>query len=142
MVQIIAQPPTDAASTMRMVMVVRGRLEPPIWALSAFDDEEAAGTWLVSVTESTETDWPLMGVCVTCAPFCGDGTRAFDVEEGRREELDEVALEVVVVELLELTKLTLDVAEADETCCLGHQYLEIQILIKTIHQARSQQRGW
>jgi hypothetical protein len=120
MVQIIAQPPTDAASTMRMVMVVRGRLEPPIWALSAFADEEAAGTWLVSVTESTETDWPLTGVCVACATFCVDGMgAAFDVEEGRREELDEVALDVVVVELLELTKLALDVAEADETCHWG-----------------------
>lgn len=100
-------------------MVVRGRLEPPIWALSAFADEEAAGTWLVNVTESTEADWPLTGVCVACvacASFWVDGIGAFDVEEGRGEELDEVALEVVVVELLELTKLALDVVEADETC--------------------------
>jgi hypothetical protein len=94
--------------------------------------------------EGVSTKTPIIvasGVCVTCAPFCGDGTRAFNVEEGRREELDKVALEVVVVELLELTKLTLDVAEADETCCLGHQYLEMEILIETIHRARSQQRG-
>jgi hypothetical protein len=86
--------------------------------------------------EGVSTKTPIIvasGVCVTCAPFCGDGTRAFNVEEGRREELDKVALEVVVVELLELTKLTLDVAKADETCCLGHQYLEMEILIETIH---------
>jgi hypothetical protein len=37
-------------------MVVRERLEPPIWESSALADDEAAGTWLVSVTESTETD--------------------------------------------------------------------------------------
>jgi len=54
-VQMITQPPMDAAITMRIVMAECERLEPPIWELSALEDE-AAGTWLVSVTESTEGD--------------------------------------------------------------------------------------
>jgi hypothetical protein len=53
---MIAQPPTDAASTMRIVMAERERLEPPIWELVSELLDEGAGTWLVSVTESTEAD--------------------------------------------------------------------------------------
>lgn len=50
------------------------------------DDDEAAGMWLVYVTESTEADGPLP--IVNCASFCADGV-AVDVG-GEEEEADEV----------------------------------------------------
>jgi hypothetical protein len=40
MVQMIAHPPTDAASTMMIVRVVWDRLEPPIAVLSLAAEEE------------------------------------------------------------------------------------------------------
>jgi hypothetical protein len=72
---------------MRMVMVVWERLEAPSWELLGLDDDEAAGIWLVYVTESTEGDAPL--VVVNGASFCADGVA---VEVGGEEvEADEVA---------------------------------------------------
>lgn len=55
MVQMMAQPPIDAASTIMIVRVVRERLDAPSCVLFAAEDE-AAATWLVSVTDSIETD--------------------------------------------------------------------------------------
>jgi hypothetical protein len=45
----------DAAIIMRIIMAECERLELPIAELSEPEDE-AAGAWLVSVTESTEGD--------------------------------------------------------------------------------------
>jgi hypothetical protein len=45
----------DAAIIMMIVIAECERLEPPIWELSELEDE-GAGAWLVSVTESTEAD--------------------------------------------------------------------------------------
>ncbi len=84
MVQMIAQPPIEAASTMKIVKVVWDRLEPPIWELSMDEDEEAAGMWSVKVTESTEV-WPLM---------TGDGLVS-GVETGVLEVEDEVEVDKV-----------------------------------------------
>ena len=50
MVQMMAQPPMDAASTMMIVMVVRERLVAPSWASLGAEDEGAA-IWLVSVID-------------------------------------------------------------------------------------------
>ncbi len=55
MVQMITQPPMDAAIIMRITMAEWERREAPIWELFEPEDE-AAGAWLVSVTESTEAD--------------------------------------------------------------------------------------
>jgi hypothetical protein len=96
----------DAASTMRMVMVVWDRLDAPIWELLALADEEA-GTWLVSVTESTEADAPLL---VGAAFLIAEGV--VDVEEVEEVEVDEVVV-VETVELVELAELRLGVDEVD-----------------------------
>jgi len=45
----------DAAIIMRITMAEWERREAPIWELFEPEDE-AAGAWLVSVTESTEAD--------------------------------------------------------------------------------------
>jgi len=87
-------------------------LEPPIWALSALVDVGAA-TWLVSVTESTEADrlLPMENGLFSCVDDAGAlDAGGEEVVEGVRE----VVVEVVVVELVELTELWLDVDKTDE----------------------------
>jgi hypothetical protein len=93
----------DAASIMRIIMVVWERLDPPIWLLSALDDDEAAGTWLVTVTESTEADGVLL--VADCAFLCVDDV-ALDVGADE-EEVDEVVVWTEAVELVELAELLL-----------------------------------
>jgi hypothetical protein len=96
----------DAASIMRIIMVVWERLDPPIWLLSALGDDEAAGTLLVTVIDSTEAD----GVLLVATFLCADGV-ALDV--GADEEVvDEVVVWAAVVEVVELAELLL-VDEAD-----------------------------
>jgi hypothetical protein len=56
--------------------------------LSALDDDEAAGTWLVTVTESTEADGVLL--VADCAFLCVDDV-ALDVGADE-EEVDEVVV--------------------------------------------------
>ena len=55
MVQTITQPPMEAAIIMRIIIAECERLELLIAELSEPEDE-AAGAWLVSVTESIEAD--------------------------------------------------------------------------------------
>lgn len=109
---MIAQPPIDAASTMRMVKVVWDKLEPPIWELSLVADEEAAETWLVNVTESTET----VGLAtVVDGLVSGAETGVFEVEdEVGVDEVDEVVVVEETAELVGLVELIADVDELDE----------------------------
>jgi hypothetical protein len=102
----------DAAIMMRIVIAEWERLEPPIWALSVLGDE-AAGTWLVSVTESTEAGWPLETVS-GLFPCVGD-VGVLDVEWVEEVEgVREVVVGVGAAELVELTELWLNVDETDE----------------------------
>ena len=79
-------------------------------------EDEAAGAWLVSVTESTEADWPLeTGSC--CLFPCDDGVGVLDVEGGEEVEgVRELVVEVGVVELVGPTELWLDADETDGVC--------------------------
>lgn len=75
--------------------------------------DEAAGTWLVNVTESTEAEGPLTKVS-DLSP-CVDDVGVLDLE--RVEEVEgvrELVAEVGAAELVEITELWLDVVKTDE----------------------------
>lgn len=86
--------------------------------------DEAAATWLVSVTESTEADGPL----ATLSPLfpsrfpCVVGVGVLDIERGEDEEaVKEVVVEVEAVELVELTELWLNNVDEEGEACSYYQ---------------------